>query len=149
MQDSAFEQAWRRLRRLHYLHYPAQGLLMAAAVLVAGRRVAGPASDNPRLATWSVLLGVLALLAVVGVLLHFVASYIRPNPRRPAAENLRLYQGRLLLRNSLLGLAGLPPLAAYALRGEPVNLLFFGVLLLVPCLLTAPSARTYQRWLLS
>lgn len=149
MDDSAYHTAIRRIRRWHFLHYPAQGALMAALVLAAGRHAAAGPAENPRLATWPALFWVVALLAVVGVLVSFVSSYIKPNLRRPAAENLRLYQGRIFVRNSLLGLACLPPLAAHALTGDGWNLLFFGCLLLVPCLVAAPSARSYQRWLIS
>lgn len=148
-EPATFDYALRRLRRQHFLHYALQAALMAGLLLAAGRRVAGDGTDNPRLATWPALFGLLALLAIVGVLVRFVSGYIRPNPRRPAAENLRLYQGRVFLRNSLLGLAGLPPLAAFALAGGAWNLVFFAILLVVPCWVTAPSARAYQRWLVS
>lgn len=149
MDDHAYHQAIRRIRRWHFLHYPAQAALMAALVLAAGRRAAPGHAAEPQLATWPALFGVVALLAVVSVLVSFVSSYIKPNLRRPAAENLRLYQGRVFLRDSLLALAGLPPLAAHALHAEALNLLCFAVLLFTLCWLTAPSARTYQRWLIS
>lgn len=149
MDNSAFQQAIRRLRRQHYLHVAAQAALMAGLVLAVSRRAAAGSSENPQLATWPLLLGMLALLGIVSVLVHFVSSYIKPNLRRPAAENLRLYQGRVFLRDSLLGLAGLPPLAAYVLHGEWWNLAFFGLVLLVPCVVAAPSARAYQRWLVA
>ena len=148
MNNPTFQRAIRRVRIQHYLHFAAQAGLMAGVVLAVGRRVAGGTSENPKLATWPVLFGMLALLAVVGVLVHVISSYIKPNLRRPAAENLRLYQGRIFLRDSLLGLAGLPPLAAYALSGNLWNLLFFCLVLLVPCVVAAPSVRTYQRWLI-
>lgn len=149
MENDVYNAAMRRIRRLHFLHYPVQGALMTSLVLATGRRTAHGGADNPQLATWPNLFVVMALLAVVGVFIHFVSSYIRPNLRRPAAENLRLYQGRIFLRNSLLSLACLPPLAAYAVGGSSWNLVLFGVLLLVPCLVTAPSAQTYQRWLMA
>ena len=149
MENDVYDATIRRIRRRHFLHYPAQGALMTGLVLAAGRHVAGRGAVNPQLATWPNLFVVAALLAVVGVLIHFVSSYIKPNLRRPAAENLRLYQGRIFLRNSLLSLACLPPLAAYAADSDSWDLAFFGILLLVPCLATAPSARTYQRWLVS
>lgn len=149
MENPAFAAAIRRIRRLHYLHYPVQGVLMAVLVLAAGRHAARGGTENPQLATWPMLFWVLALLAVVGVLVSFISSYIKPNLRRPAAENLRLYQGRIFLRNSLLGLACLPPLAAHALTGDGWNLLFFACLLLAPCLVTAPTARSYQKWLIA
>lgn len=149
MDDHAYHHAIRRIRRFHYLHYPAQGALMATLVLAAGRRTASGTAVNPQLATWPLLFMAVGLLMLVGGLIYLISAYIRPNLRRPPAENLRLYQSRIFLRNSLLGLACLPPLAAHVLSGEWWNLLFFGCLLLVPCLVAAPSARSYQKWLIS
>ena len=149
MDEQAFSRAIGHLRRQHFLHYALQAALMAGLVLAAGRRLAGNGTENPKLATWPLLLAMLALLAIVGVLVQFVSGYIKPNPQRPAAENLRLYQGRVFLRDSLLGLAALPPLAAYALGGGGWNPVFFAVLVLVPCVVTAPSGAAYRRWLVS
>ena len=149
MDDRAYHQAIRRIRRFHFLHYPAQGALMAALVLAAGRRTASSTAVNPQLATWPLLFMVVGLLMLVGGLIYLISAYMRPNLRRPPAENLRLYQSRIFLRNSLLGLACLPPLAAYVLNGEALNFVFFGCLLLVPCWLAAPTARNYQKWLIS
>ncbi|WP_133272138.1 hypothetical protein [Hymenobacter radiodurans] len=88
------------------------------------------------------------LLLLVGVLVYLVSSQIKPNLRRPATENLRLYQSRIFLRNSLLGLTGLPPLVTFTITKSPIDLVFFGCLLLTLCAVMAPSAKTYQRWLI-
>jgi hypothetical protein len=122
---------------------------MATLVLVAGRRTAGSGAVNPQLATWPALLLLGGLLLLVGVLVYLVSSRIKPNLRRPAAENLRLYKSRVFLRNSLLGLTGLPPLVTYTITKSPIDLIFFGCLLLTLCVVMAPSAKTYQRWLIS
>ncbi|MBC8084541.1 MAG: hypothetical protein H7Z21_15195, partial [Hymenobacter sp.] len=95
------------------------------------------------------LLLVGALVPLAGVLLYLVSRYMRPNLRRPAEENLRVYQGRILLRNSLLSLLGLPLLISYVFTRGVAELVACGVLLLVLCVLTAPSAKAYQRWLIS
>jgi hypothetical protein len=87
-------------------------------------------------------------LVLVGVLVYLVSSQIKPNLRRPEAENLRLYKSRIFLRNSLLGLLGLPPLGTYTITKSPIDLLFFGCLMLTLCVVLAPSAKTYQRWLI-
>ncbi|QNP51082.1 hypothetical protein H9L05_13270 [Hymenobacter qilianensis] len=88
------------------------------------------------------------LLVVVGVLVYLVSAQIKPNLRRPAAENIRLYKSRVFLRNSLLGLTGLPPLVTFTITRSPLDLVFFGCLLLALCVVMAPSAKTYQRWLI-
>lgn len=121
---------------------------MAALVLVAVRRTAGSGAVNPRLATWPALLLLGGLLLLVGVLVYLVSSQIKPNLLRPEAENLRLYKGRIFLRNSLLGLTALPPLVTYTITRSPLELIFFGGLLLTLSVVLAPSAKTYQRWLI-
>ena len=121
---------------------------MATLVLGAGRRTANSQAVNPALATWPALLLLGGILVLVGVLVYLVSSQIKPNLRRPEAENLRLYKSRIFLRNSLLGLIGLPPLLTYTVTKSPVDLVFSACLLLTLCVVMAPSARTYQRWLI-
>ena len=147
MTDADFHQAIGRIRRRHWLHYPAQGLLMAAGVLAGSRQAAVGLTSEPRLATWPALLMLLVLLLVVGFLLYITSRYLRPNLRRPAAENLRIYQSRLLLHNSLLALLALPPLVSYAVGNGWPYLFFSGAALLAMAWQTRPSAQTYQRWL--
>ena len=147
MTDADFRRAIGRIRRLHWLHYPVQALLMAGAVLAAGQQAAVGPTLEPRLATWPILLGLLALVPIVGFLLYIVSRYLRPNLRRPAEENLRIYQGRLLLRNSLLGLLALPLLVSYVIGHNLLDLVFGGAMLLALGWQTRPSAQTYQRWL--
>jgi hypothetical protein len=149
MANSTYDEAIRRIRLLHWLHYPLQAALMATVVLVAGRRAAGAGATNPQIATWPALLLLGGILVLIGVLVYLVSSQIKPNLRRPEAENLRLYKSRIFLRNSLLGLLGLPPLVTYTLTGSPVDLVFFGCLLLTLCVVMVPSAKAYQRWLIS
>ena len=149
MTDADFHRAIRRIRRRHWLHYPVQALLMASGVLAgSGRAAVGP-TLKPRLATWPALLGLLALVPIVGFLLYVVSRYLRPNLRRPAEENLRIYQGRVLLRNSLLGLLALPLLVSYAIGHHLLDLGLGGAMLLALGWQTRPSAQTYQRWLIS
>ena len=149
MVDPTYDEAIRRIRRMHWLHYPIQAAVMATLVLVAGRRAASSGVVNPKIATWPALLLLGGLLLLVAVLVYLVSSQIKPNLRRPAAENLRLYKSRIFLRNSLLGLTGLPPLVTYTITKSPIDLIFFGCLLLTLCVVMAPSAKTYQRWLIS
>ena len=148
MTDTDFHRAIGRIRRRHWLHYPAQGLLMAAGVLAGSGQAAAGSTSEPHLATWPALLGLLALLPVVGFLLYVISRYLRPNLRRPAAENLRIYQSRLLLHNSLLALLALPPLVSYAVGHGWPYLFFSGAALLAMAWQTRPSAQTYQRWLI-
>jgi hypothetical protein len=148
MVDPTYNEAIRRIRRLHWLHYPAQAAVMATLVLAAGRRTAGSEDVNPQIATWPALLLLGGLLLLVGVLVYLVSAQIKPNLRRPEAENLRLYKSRIFLRNSLLALLGLPPLVTYTITKSPVDLVFFGCLLLTLCVVMVPSAKTYQRWLI-
>ena len=122
---------------------------MGGGMLGAGGRTAVGTTPEPALTTWPVLLGLLALLPVVSVLLLLVSRYLRPNVRRPAEENLRIYQGRVLLRNSLLGLLALPLLASYVISHKPLDLVLCGAMLLALGWQTRPSAKAYQRWLVA
>ncbi|MBD2768644.1 hypothetical protein IC235_12170 [Hymenobacter sp. BT664] len=151
MTDADFHQALGRIRRLHWFHYPAQALLMGAGVLLAARRAAVGPTVEPRLATWPVLLLLLllALVPLAGLFLYLVYRRMQPNLRRPAELNLRVYQGRIFLRNSLLGLVGLPLLASYVFTHAVFDLVACGAMLLALSWRLAPSAQTYQRWLLS
>ena len=148
MTDADFHRAIRRIRRLHWLHYAAQSLLMAGAVLAAGRHTAAGATLEPQLATWPGLLLLGTLLLLAGLALRLVFGYMQPNLRRPAALNLRIYQGRMLLRNSLLALLALPPLASYAVSGNAWELAVTAGVLLALSWQTVPTAALYQRWLL-
>jgi len=147
MTDAKFHRAIRRIRWVHWLHYPLQALLMGGAVLAAGRRAAVGATLEPRLATWPALLLLGALVPVVGVAFYAVYRRLRPNLRRPSEENLRIYQGRLLLRNSALSLLALPMLVSYAVTGRPLELLASAAIVLALGWQTAPTAQRYQRWL--
>lgn len=149
MTDTDFHHAIRRIRGRHWLHYLVQALLMGSVVLAGGSRAATGTDPQPQLASWPllVLLGVLIPLLVV--LLVVVARRMQPNLRRPAEQNLRVYQSRIFLRNSLLSLLALPLLVSYVFTRAPLDLAAGGVLLLALAYLTLPSAKTYQRWLLS
>ena len=149
MTDAEFHQAIGRIRWRHWLHYAAQALLMGAVVLGGAGRAASGGTLEPRLATWPLLLGLLAVVPLVGMLLYLVSRYLRPNLRRPAALNLRIYQGRQLLHNSLMGLLALPPLGSYAIGHHRLDLILCGGILMATAWQTRPSAPTYQRWLLS
>lgn len=148
MTDAEFHRAIGRIRGWHWLHYAAQALLMGSVVLGGAGRAAVGATLEPRLATWPLLLGLLAAVPLVGLLLYIITRALRPNLRRPAALNLRVYQGRLLLHNSLLGLLALPPLGAYALGHHRHDLVLCGAILVATAWQTRPSAHTYQHWLL-
>lgn len=149
MTDAEYHCNILRFRRRHWLHYAAQGLLMGAAVLAARPRMAGPGEDTPRLATGTNMLVLLAAIPLVSLLLYGVCWAIRPNLRRPYAENMRLYQSRLVVRNSLLALLGLPLLAWYLLQPQPLVLVAYAALLAALAWRTLPTARAYQHWLLS
>jgi hypothetical protein len=149
MTDAEFHRAIGRIRWRHWLHYTAQALLMGTAVLGGAGRAASGSTLEPRLATWPLLLGLLAVVPLVGLLLYLVSRYLRPNLRRPARLNLRIYQGRQLLHNSLLGLLALPPLGSYAIGHHGLDLVLCGGILMATAWQTRPSAHTYQRWLLS
>lgn len=148
MTDAEYHFNILRFRRRHWLHYAAQGLLMGSAVLAVRPHMAGPGEDTPQLATWPLLLAVLAALPVISFVLYAVCRAIQPNVRRPYAENMRLYQSRLVVRNSLLALLGLPLLTMYLLHSQPLYLAAYAALLLALAWQTAPTARTYQHWLL-
>ena len=136
--------AIRRLRRMHVLQYLVLAGLMLALVLAAGHGLqAGRTRQN--LAPVVALLLVLVLLVVGGIYLVF--RRIRPNLRRPEAENLRIYQSAVLLRNSFLALVSLPPLMLYHLTSNRLDLALFGVLLTVLCALTLPTEGKFRRWL--
>lgn len=149
MTDADYQANIRRFQRRHWLHFAVQGLLMGGATLAGRGQVASGAAINPRLATWPMLLGLAVLLPLLGVVLYAVGQSIKPNLRRPYAENMRIYQSRLVVRNSLLALLGLPLLAAYLLTHEPLDLVTYAALLGLLGWRTAPSASTYQRWLRS
>lgn len=148
MTDADFHEAIGRMRRRHWLHYLVQAVLMGGGVLAAGRRAAVGATPEPRLATWPALLLLGALVPLAGLLLYAVYRQMRPNLRRPVQQNLRVYQGRLVLRNSLLSLLVLPLLASYVVTHGILELVFSAAMLLALSWQTAPSAQTYQRWLL-
>lgn len=149
MTDAEYHFNIQRFRRRHWLHYVVQGLLMGAALLAVRPSLAGPGEDTPRLATGTNMLVLLAAIPLMSLLLYGVCWAIRPNVRRPYAENMRLYQSRLVVRNSLLALLGLPLLAAYLLQPQLLYLAAYAALLLALAWQTAPTARTYQHWLLS
>jgi hypothetical protein len=149
MTDADYNRNIQRFRRAHWLHYSAQTLLMGAAGLATHRGVAGPAAINPQLATWPALLALAVAVPLLSVVLYAVSQSIRPNLRRPYAENMRIYLSRLIVRNSLLGLLGLPLLAAYLLTHQAAVLAAYATLLLWVGWRTLPSAKTYQRWLLA
>jgi len=149
MTDAEYNRNILRFRRAHWLHYGAQALLMGSAGLATRHGVAGPAAVNPRLATWPALLALAVVVPLLSVVLYAVCQSIRPNLRRPYAENMRIYLSRLVVRNSLLGLLGLPLLAGYLLTHQVAVLAVYAGLLLFVGQRTAPSAKTYQRWLLT
>lgn len=149
MTDAEFHRAIGRIWRQHWLHYAAQALLTGGLVLAAGRHTAPGAAVNPRLATWPALLLLGALVPLAGLFLYAAARQMRPNLRRPYAENLRIYQSRTLLLDSLTGLFGLPLLASYLFTHHATDLAICGGLLLFLAWRTRPTAQTYQRWLLS
>ncbi|QJX45506.1 hypothetical protein HMJ29_00545 [Hymenobacter taeanensis] len=148
MNNADFYQHIQRIRRLHWLHYPVQTLIMAAVVLGLGSQLLGSAISE-RAAAWPGLLLLGAMVPVVGLLLYSVSRRLRPNLRRLAEDNLRIYKSRIFLRNSLLCLLILPLLVSYVLTHGTLEIGCCVILLLVLPSLTAPSAKAYQRWLLS
>ncbi|TGE06594.1 hypothetical protein [Hymenobacter fodinae] len=148
MNNPDFHLAIRRIRRLHWLHYPVQTLVMAAVVMGLGSRLSGLAGSAVTPA-WPGVLLLSAMVPLVGLLLYSVSRRLRPNLRRLAEDNLRIYKSRIFLRNSLLGLLILPLLVSYVLTHGWLEIVCCGILLLVLPMLTAPSATAYQRWLLS
>jgi len=148
MTDAEYQFNIQRFRRRHWLHYATQGLLMGGALLGVRSQLAGPAEEVPHLATGTNMLALLGAIPLVSLLLYVLGRAIKPNLRRPYAENMRLYQSRLVVRNSLLALLGLPLLAWYLLRPQPLALGGYVALLGLLAWQTAPTAKTYQRWLL-
>lgn len=149
MTDADFHHAIRRIRGRHWLHYLVQALLMGGALLAGSSRAAPSGAPQPQLASWPLLLLLGVLLPLVAGLLYVVARRLQPNLRRPAEQNLRVYQSRMFLRNSLLSLLALPLLVSYVFTRAPLDLAACGILLGMLSFLTLPSAKTYQRWLLS
>lgn len=129
---------------MHIVQYLVLAGLMLTLVLLAGHRLQ-TTSAQQNVAPVIVLLLVLLVLVIGGIYLVF--RRIRPNLRRPEAENLRIYQSAVLLRNSFLALVSLPPLLLYHLTNDWLHLLFFGVLLTALCLLTLPTEPKFRRWL--
>jgi len=148
MTDAEYLLNIQRFRRAHWLHYAGQVLLAAGAGLVGRGQIASRHAVNPQLATWPALLSLAVVLPLLSVVLYGVCQSIRPNLRRPYAENMRLYQSRLVVRNSLLGLLGLPLLAAYLLTHHAAILVAYAGLLVLLSQATVPTAQKYQRWLL-
>jgi hypothetical protein len=148
MTDAEYHANIQRFRRRHWLHFAVQGLLMGSAALAGRGQVATSKAINPQLATWPMLLALAAVLPLLGVVLYAVCQSIKPNLRRPYAENMRIYQSRLVVRNSLLALLGLPLLAAYLVTRQPIDLVTYAAVLGLLSWRTAPSARAYQHWLL-
>jgi hypothetical protein len=144
MTDAEFHGNIRRIWRGHWLHYPIQALLTGGPILVIGSHSAGPASPNPRFATWPALLLLAALIPLVVVAVYGINKRLKPNLRRPYEANMRIYQSRIMLRNSLLGLLGIP-----LLTHEVIDLVTYAAVLLLLAWQTAPNAQKYQRWLLS
>jgi hypothetical protein len=149
MDNARFHLAIRRIRRLHWLQYLVQTLLMAGVVLGLGSRISNTGAAAPKVASWPAVLLLGIMIPVVSLLMYSIARRLRPNLRRLAEENLRIYQSRIFLRNSLLSLLILPLLVSYVLTHGVLEIVCCGILLLVLPLLTAPSAKDYQRWLLS
>jgi len=137
--------AIQRVRVVHFAQFPVQAALMALLAFSTGHRL-GPTGAAETSAP--AILALALLLLIVGGCVYLVSKRIRPNLRRPEEQNRRLYLSGIILRNSFLGLLGLPPLMLYHLNGRWLDLVFFGVLLLILCLLTTPTEPKYRRWLL-
>ncbi len=119
MNNPDFHRAIGRIRRRHWLHYLVQTLLMVGLVLASTRTLAAVAPARGAALASGPMLGVLAGLALLGGLgLRALARQMAPNLRRLAEENLRVYQSRVLLRDSVLLLSGLPLLLAYGVAGS-------------------------------
>jgi hypothetical protein len=149
MTDAEFHRSIRRIRGRHWLHYLAQALLMGGVVLAGSSKAATGTAPQPQLASWPALLLLGAVIPLLGVLLYVVARRMQPNLRQPAEQNLRIFQSRIFLRNSLLSLLALPLLVSYVFTRAPLDLVACIILLLALSFLTVPSAKAYQRWLLS
>jgi hypothetical protein len=137
-----------RIRRQHWVHYPIQGLLMAFTVLAGSGHAAQGPTLEPALATWPILLLLGAVFPFLGLLTYASYRRLRPSLRRPAEENLRVYQSWIFLRNSLLCFLALPLLVSYVFTHQPLELVASGGILLALSWQTVPSAAAYQRWLL-
>ena len=149
MTDAEYLLNIRRFRRAHWLHYVGQTLLAAGASLMGRGQIASLHAIDPQLATWPALLLLAVALPLLGVVLYGVCQSIKPNLRRPYAENMRLYQSRMVVRNSLLGLACLPVVAAYLLTHNLLDVVLYAGLLVFLSRATVPTAQKYQRWLLT
>lgn len=149
MTDAEYNLAIQRFRRGHWLHFGVQGLLMGGAALAGKGRLTAATSGNSWLITWPILVALTLALLLLSIVLHTVCQRIKPNLRRPYAENMRIYQSRLVVRNSLVGLLGLPLLAANLFTHQGIALVAYVGLLLLLSWQMVPSARTYQRWLLN
>ncbi|MDJ0363986.1 hypothetical protein QMK33_02390 [Hymenobacter sp. H14-R3] len=149
MTDAEYNLAIQRFRRSHWLHFGVQGLLMSGAALAGKGKLTTAVAGNSWLITWPIWVALTLALLLLGMVLYTVCRRIRPNLRRPYAENMRIYQSRLVVRNSLVGLSSLPLLAANLFTHQGVILVAYVGLLLLLGWRLVPSARTYQRWLLS
>ncbi len=149
MTDTEYNLAIQRFRRSHWLHFGVQGLLMSGVALAGKGKLAAATASNSGLITWPFLVALALVLLLLSLVLYAVCRGIRPNLRRPYAENMRIYQSRLVVRNSLAGLLGLPLLAANLFTHQGVALVAYAGLLLLLSWQLVPSARTYQCWLLS
>ncbi|KUG08349.1 hypothetical protein [Solirubrum puertoriconensis] len=138
----------RLTQTIHVVQYLLQALLMGALVMWAGGGLNSPgAGPPPALGPYVILAALLVLM--VGSSLYTMSRYLRPNLRRPSAENHRVFRSRLILRNSLLGLLALPPLLLYQSSGQFFDLLYYGVMFAGLLALNWPTARGYQQWLIS
>jgi len=133
------------VQKVHFAQFPIQAALMLLLAFSTGHRLSTVASAP---APTTTILTLSLLLLVVGACVYLVSKRIRPNLRRPEEQNRRLYMSGIILRNSFLGILGLPPLMIYHTSGDWLDLLFFGLLLLALCLLTVPTEQKYRRWLL-
>lgn len=137
--------AIQRVRTVHFVQFPVQAALMMLLAFSTGHRLqskTAPSSSTPA------ILALFLLLVVVGACVYLVSKRIRPNLRRPEEQNRRLYLSGIILRNSFLGLLGLPPLMIHQVTGQKLDFVVFFALLLTLCLLTAPTEPKYRRWLL-
>jgi protein-S-isoprenylcysteine O-methyltransferase Ste14 len=137
--------AIQRIRRVHFAQFPVQATLMILLTLSAGHRLRSTTTTS---SPAPAILALGLLLLIVGGCLYLVSKRIRPNLRRPEEQNRRLYLSGIILRNSFLGILGLPPLMIYHVTGHWLDLVFFAALLLFLCLLTAPTEPKYRQWLL-
>jgi hypothetical protein len=121
---------------------------MAGVVLWSGRGMAsGALGPSPSLGPYVMMAALLVIM--VSSSLYTLSRYLRPDLRRPIRENRRVYRSRLILHNSLLGLLALPPLLLFQATADPINLFYYSLMIIGLTALSWPSARAYQRWLLS